>query len=187
MKFLIEEQIETRDMLVGSFIRHLKQDLAKVNNAFRFIQIESPILLDGGLAWVTGSILRKETAANVFAACNDILSVGAEVRYRLPLVLWEYGKIFEQNPYDRSYRERMTLELHVLYSNTTIVAYMPVVQKTINEMVTSYCGTPFPIVDLQLRTDFPGGNDIQVVIDMNVCVEQHENRKNGKPIPTAAG
>ena len=156
MNFLTQDQIEVRDMLAYSFTRQLRAALAKVNNAFRFIRIETPV--------------RRETVLNAFLVAQEILNVGAEIKHRLPLVLWEYGRILNVAGGPRWVGEQTQLEYHVLFSDTTVTPYLPILQETCLEMLSAACNTTSPLIRLQEKEGFAYGKAIEIVIDMNKCV-----------------
>lgn len=163
--FFSEEHIETRDMLVGQFTRHLKGVLAKVNNAFHFIRIETPTLIT--------SALRKQTAPNAVQTIADFLN-SHSVKYRLPLVIWEYGKVYTPS-------ERTHLEYQIFFSKTTATQYLPIIQESACHMLGG-CGEMSVITSLCERTDlWADGRQIEFIIDMDACAETYlENVNNGR-------
>jgi hypothetical protein len=201
-----ESEIETREMMVGFFTRRLSESLARVNNAFRFVRIETPILKPVSSGTVDGSpvhaifesagttpyILRQHTTRGCYSASWDILNPKANIKHKLPLVVWEHGKVFstDQDILRESYR----LEFHILYSKTTAMSYFPAVKDACVEMILRMCGPvtavawPEPISSTTIqstktaqilstireRDDFWGGKNLEVIIDTDYCVRAHQ-------------
>jgi len=191
-----EHQLETRDSLITYFTRYLGRELGKINSAFRFMRIETPILLPftvdkGKLQTVMirldneELVLRENTVTGAYEASLEILSGKTGPKQRLPIVIWQHGKIFER--VKGKIREAYRLEYQILYSKTTGMPYEPVIAHACSTMMTRQCGDmdekAVPgsfhgyakdnndlLVQVKQRDDFWAGNNIEVVIDMDHAV-----------------
>jgi hypothetical protein len=180
-----EQEIETREMLAAYFVRRLKLSLTQINNQFRFVRIETPVV-DSKHA------LRKEMASGTHAASRTLLNRNAEMKYKLPLVIWQQGKIFLPDGHD-GYRETTHLEFQLLFSNTTAVDYMPLVKQTCSTMLTiadavlerddsiMSCTTDDTLAQFVERSDLWYGKSIEIAIDMDACLLAfNENERYGR-------
>lgn len=191
-----EHQLETRDSLIAYFTRYLGRELGKINTAFRFMRIETPILLPytvdkGKLQTVMirldneELVLRENTVTGAYEASKEILSGKTGPKQRLPIVIWQHGKVFERikGKIHESYR----LEYQILYSKTTGMPYEPVIAQACSTMLIRQCGEMIEkvqpgafaghakdnsdlLVQVKQRDDFWAGNNIEVVIDMDRSV-----------------
>jgi hypothetical protein len=174
-----ELEIETRESLINNITRKLSMELTQVNSAFRFCRIETPILTDNKL--------RGSTIPESYVVARLILNGSLIGRQRLPIVIWQHGKIFTQTS-----EEIYTLEYHVLFSNTTGKDYRPLILQTCKAVLIKHCG---PIVQVSIsppqgflshdelrlqqgneqlalireRTDFWAGRNIEIVFNMDAC------------------
>ena len=121
-----EHELETRDSLIEYFTRNLRLELTRMNSAFRFVRIETPILVQDAL--------RSDMTMPAYNACVTLMNGFSAGKFRLPLVVWQYGKIFDDNS------ELCSLQYNVLYSKTTGMPYLPVILQTISMMLGKHCG-----------------------------------------------
>lgn len=191
-----EHQLETRDFLIQYFTRYLSRELGKINSAFRFMRIETPILLPysvdkGKLQTVfirlenEELVLRENTMTGAYEASREILSGKTVPKQRLPIVIWQHGKVFER--IKTKIRESYKLEYQILYSKTTGMPYEPVIAQACSSMLVRQCGemeekaepgvykgfiknTKDLLVQVKQRDDFWAGNNIEIVIDMDHAV-----------------
>lgn len=149
-------------MLVGLITRHLKDTLSKVNNGFRFIRVETP------LSHNHPPELRESTADYVAHLTKDVmLSIQHQ---KLPLVIWEYGKMF---PFSM---ECMSLEYQIFYSNTTATKYLPIVQE-VGAQILKLCDCDdAPIQSMRIEEregTFTEGRQIEFVLNMDLCASSY--------------
>jgi hypothetical protein len=188
---LDQNHLETRENLIRYFTRYLENELTKVNSAFRFIRIESPVLLADDRAAV-----RPTTVYGAHVAAKNLLDQKIGPKYKLPLVMWEYGKIFQT--FKKQVLETNVLTYNVLFSKTTGKDYVPVVVRSIKAMLRKQCGKIFSadesdcglsifshdsdevLVHIQERNDFTGGRDIEVVCFLDRCTEANIQFEFGK-------
>lgn len=194
MSFNDENELETRDNLIRYFTRYLQLELLKVNPAFRFFRIETPVLISG--------TLRNTTANGAYETSKELLNSKQGPKHRLPIVIWQYGKIFQV--VKKQTHEVNVLEYHILFSNTTATKYFPKVVRYGEVMLRKQCGKIIKAdedesvisilthdTDMELATlreqDFWGGKDIEICFDMDLCTKvniQHEFGKirRGAPV-----
>jgi hypothetical protein len=188
---LSQNHLDTRENLIRYFTRYFDLELTKVNQAFRFIRIESPVLLSDDR-----SAIRPTMAYGAYAAAKELLNTKIGPKFRLPLVCWEHGKIFQVGK--KTTTESYGLNYHVLYSKTTGTAYMPVIVRTWKTMLRKQCGKIFTadeddkgitlfahdsdeqLVHIQERTDFDGGKAIEVACNLDVCTKTNIHFEFGK-------
>jgi len=171
-----ETEIETREWLIRHITRFLSLELAKVNNAFRFVRIETPIVVPFS---VTGrhevaivlnsgqSMLRHSTLDGSYEASQELLRPESDIKFRLPLVIWQAGKVFRLEPF----RELHTLEYHLLYSNKTGMDYRPILQRAADGVVQHHCPlVSSSAVTIQERPGFWAGKCLELFFDLDQIV-----------------
>jgi hypothetical protein len=187
-----EHQLETRDSLIAYFTRYLARELGKVNSAFRFLRIETPIVLPytvdkGRLQTVQirledeQFVLRENTVTGAYDVTKDILSGKASPRQKLPIVVWQHGKIFSRTAVGIT--ESYHLEYQVLFSKTTGMPYDPIIMQAMTNMIFKQCGTvtesedgtiydstKHMIATIRHRDDFWAGKNIEVVVNIDTAV-----------------
>ena len=190
-----EHQLEVRDSLAIYFTRTLTRELNKINTAFRFMRIETPILLPFSVEPEKLQsvqirldneqlVLRENTLTGAYEVSKNILSGKAGPKQRLPIVIWQHGKVFER--INGKVIEKYNLEYQVLFSKTTGMPYEPVIAQACANMVVKQCGqvvedakpgifqvyaadTQDLLVTIRERDDFWAGKNIEVVLDMDQC------------------
>jgi hypothetical protein len=188
--FHYEDHLETRENLIRYFTRYLQMELTKVNPAFRFIRIESPVLLADDK-----SAIRPTTVYGAYSAAKELVDAKGS-KTKLPMVVWEHGKVFEINK--RHVTEFYVLEYHLLFSKTTGIKYMPVVLRSWKTMLRKQCGKIFTadeddsgitifchetdteLVRIRERDDYPGGKNIEMVCNLDVCAKANIQFEFGK-------
>jgi len=170
-----EHELENRDSLIDYFTRNLRLELTKMNSAFRFVRIESPILVD--------DTLRSDMTA---PACTTLLNGIPLGKYRLPLVIWQHGKVFFH--WD-NYVEFYSLQYNIIFSKTTGMAYLPTIMQNISTMIGKQCGPTIStsengietissasseklLVSIQEREIEVLGKSIEIKFDMDNCIVQ---------------
>lgn len=208
-----QHHLETRDSLVEYFTRCLERELGKINSAFRFMRIETPILLPftvdkGKLQTVQirldneELVLRQNTMTGAYEASKDILSGKAGQKHKLPIVVWQHGKVFEK--INGVLKEFYHLEYQVLFSKTTGMPYSPTIAQACVNMVYKQCGATHEVVkpesfityaednndllfSIRERDDFWAGKNIEVVLNLDHCtLASIRHEKQGKRKSLAA-
>jgi len=185
IQYVTEDQIENRNMLTQYFTRHLTDTLQNVNNAFRFVRIETPMVVphtDDNIRLSGQQSLRSDASKSVYAAAADLLSTGAKPRRKLPLVVWQTGTMFKLD--SGNFQEWRTLEYYVMYSGSTATAYRPIIQDACTQML-AMCGvrkendgssvlrsgrTGQSLVAITNPLPFWGGSRIELNFDLNACI-----------------
>lgn len=187
-----EHHLETRDHLAAYFNRFLQRELGKINPAFQFMRIESPILLPFSANRTKETvqirldnedlILRENTVTGAYEASRDILTGKAGTKKKLPIVVWQRGKIFERSK--GKVKEHYNLEFQILFSKTTGMPYDNVIAQSCQTMLGRQCGTILTtaspglihyateeshIALVRSRDDFWSGNNIEVAINLDAC------------------
>lgn len=148
-----EEEIHTRRMVFDYFVRNIKAALLNINQAWRFFECETPVLMP--LISVSESYdtedffnlddlaLRPETTYGSYEVAKRIL----EQKNRLPVCVYQQGKSF-RNEQDKALsnmrlKEFWQLEFQCLYSVNTANDYqsamLPILQD-IFERLLGQCG-----------------------------------------------
>lgn len=185
--FFTEEEIRLREVFASHFKASLEACLMAENPAFRFVQIEAPILTPSDQIaigygnddlWAFGDehlSLRPETTAGSYWAAKVLLDSYHVPKYRLPLVVWQHGKSFrrEQDQVMKNMRlkEFYQQEFQILFGETTANDYYAkIVEATrlaISEMI-GHCHSErsdrLPDYSTEttdiIRTEFAACNDI---------------------------
>jgi len=179
-----ENHLETREDLIRYFTRYLGMELSKVNSAFRLIRIETPTLVTSDKG-VSG--LRPNTALGAYVASRELLNTNIGSKLKLPLVLWEHGKVFVTQK--RQTKEFYVLCYNVLFSKTTGAKYMPGIVRCCETMLRKKCGrvfkadedetgisifnhdTDLELVHIKERADFWGGKNIEIAFQLDTCAK----------------
>jgi hypothetical protein len=144
-----EHELETRDSIIKYFTRYLGLRLTKINPAFRFVRIETPILLSLDIARKTQrSIeirlddqtlqLRTSTQSGALEAGHDFLNGKDGIKQKLPVVIWQHGKVF--NRLNGRIHETYSLEYQVLFSASTAASYREHLRTASESMLKKTCG-----------------------------------------------
>ena len=183
-----DNDLETRENLIRYFTRYLGLELNKMNPAFRFIRIETPILVRKTLRGESAPRLNMASAA--YDAAREFLTTKTGQKYRLPLVIWQHGKVFEL----KKTQEFYTLEYQILFSKTTGANYFPIVVRSCETMLRKQCGgvvrtdettgVSFFSDDFELATvkesEFWGGKSIGIVFRLDACTIANLQHEFGK-------
>lgn len=187
-----DNELETRENLTRYFTRYLSLELGKINPAFRFVRIETPALtlrktLRGEI-WTP----RQSMATAAFDAARALLEAKTGPKYRLPLVIWQHGKVVQ------SQSELYTLEYQILFSKTTGAKYFPIVVRTCETMLRKQCGRGFKadeddtgisifsqdgdqeLVHIKENNAFWGGKNIGIVFYLDTCTTVNIQHEFGK-------
>lgn len=154
--FWTEQEIERRNQLVDFCRSTLQYNLLQMNSAFQFVRIEAPILTPSSFInpnytsddvfMLNGLVLRPETTMGSYEAAKDLLSGFHDVKYRVPLVVWQHGKSFrneqEQPTKFMRLKEFYQLEFQILFSEKTGNDYYPGVVEAVRHMLQSFIGIP---------------------------------------------
>jgi len=155
--FWSEEEIRIRNMFVSHMVSAVQNCLLSMNQAFKIIQCEAPILTPKELinsGYSGGDIfsadypfaliaLRPETTMGSYAYAKHILSSYHKPNYKLPICVWQHGKSFrkEQDQPTKFMRlkEFYQLEFQILFSKSTSKDYYPeiveAVKKNLSELL----------------------------------------------------
>jgi hypothetical protein len=168
--FFIESHLEARENLIRYFARFLELQLLKVNPAFRFVRIETPVL---------SPLLRSSSTKAAYEVSRELLTSKVGPKYKLPIVLWQHGKIFH------AHTEEYVLEFQILFSKTTGAKYFPLVVRSCITSLRKQCGKVFTadedasgvsifaqdgdleLVHIRERTDFWGGKCIEITFHLD--------------------
>lgn len=213
--FWTEEEIRIREMMLDYFVAQIKLALKSQNAAFEFVRIEAPLLTPdelinpnygnedvfktiAGAECNSGLTLRPETTMGTYAYIPILLNKHNKPKYRLPLVVWQYGKSFrnEQDQPTKFMRlkEFYQLEFQVVVSETTMNDYsiglVPEVTRIISDLIgechvadsdrlPDYSERTLDVVctknDMEVcsiskRTDCEQGKVLEIAIGMDRCV-----------------
>lgn len=154
LMFWTEEEIRLRNQMVAHFRAAMEECLLAENAAFRFVQIEAPLLtpvnlIDPGYTsenvWAFGEdqlALRPETTMGSYAAAKHLLSGYHVPKYKLPLVVWQHGLSFrrEQDQVVKNMRLKQfhQMEMQILFAETTKNDYYPVVVSAVRRFISEF-------------------------------------------------
>lgn len=160
--FWNEEEIELRNMFVKYLRNCINDNLKRLNNAFEFIQVDTPLLIPESflntnysgedvyfLDEVNGGdlMLRPETTIGSYLAALDLLNTHNERKIRLPFCVWQHGKSFrreqDQELKHMRLKEFYQLEFQILYAASTVNDYskilIPRVCRAISHLIGKEC------------------------------------------------
>lgn len=146
--FWSQEEIETRNMFVEHMVSAVRKSLLSMNQAFKMIQCEAPILTpiqeinknystedfyavpeDSKSVGPISLTLRPETTMGSYAYARHILSGYHVPKFKLPICIWQHGKSFrkEQDQPTKFMRlkEFYQLEFQILFAANTANDYYP--------------------------------------------------------------
>ena len=153
LMFWSETEIKLRKMFEEHIVSELQQYCLIINPAFKFIQVEAPILTPAHLLLNnytkdevftvsdTKLALRTETTMGSYAYADFLLSHQQVYKPRLPLVVWQHGKSFrnEQDKTTKNMRlkEFYQLEFQILYSIITANDYTGKIKDKIQSIISN--------------------------------------------------
>lgn len=153
--FWDREQIRLRRVFEEHFLSAIERCLVAQNKAFRFFQIEAPLLTprdkinpnytDEDIYALDNLALRPETTMGSYAYAEWLLNSHQKVQ--LPICVWQHGKSFrrEQDQPTKFMRlkEFYQQEFQIIYSPTTAKDYsaelIPVVANVISRAINFDC------------------------------------------------
>lgn len=152
LMFWSEEEIRVRNMIVEHMVSAVNRCLLSMNQAFKMIQCEAPLLTPKSLIdemyaenayHVDTQMLRPETTMGSYAYARHILSGYNDPKYKLPICVWQHGKSFrkEQDQPTKFMRlkEFYQLEFQILFAASTANDYYPTIveaiKKALNELL----------------------------------------------------
>jgi hypothetical protein len=133
-------------------------------------------------------------APAAFDAAREFLESKTGPKYRLPLVIWQHGKVFE---IERS-QEIYSLEYQILFSKTTGARYFPIIVRSCETMLRKQCGKIFradedensislflydgdlELAHIRENSDFWGGKNIGIVFNLEPCTTVNLQYEFGK-------
>lgn len=151
LHFWSEQEISVRNMIVDFIKNHLQLNLVKINQAFKFIQCEAPVLTP--IEFINKSytnedyyqvneklVLRPETTMGSYIYAKNLIKNN---KVKLPIVVWQHGKSFrkeQDQPFSKiKLKEFNQLEFQIIYSNATKDDYyskiIPIVLESINLII----------------------------------------------------
>lgn len=134
-----EHALNTRERIIKYFTQSLFADLTQINPAFRMFRVE---------------------ARNLIEAAEDILKGKQGPKHRLPLIVWQHGKV----------NETYCLECLLVYSKGTVAAYGNTTAQVCKRIFSKECG-PFLGQMYTIReTEHPIGLCIEIVVNMDQVV-----------------
>ena len=151
LPFWSEREIRHRNWISSSFYEEIKSVLLNLNSAWKFFQIEAPILTPVDLinpnytpndVWMQeriGSapqtVLRPETTPGSYAFAENLL----RMQYKLPLVVWQIGKSFrrenDQVLKNCRFKEFYQQEFQCLYTSDSKCDYQKEMMEPIRKTI----------------------------------------------------
>lgn len=213
-------QIQLRRMFEDYLVGAVSNCLKIQNRAFNIVQVEAPLLTPR--AFINKNytdedmycfeapngdefVLRPETTMGSYQALEDYLNPHNEMKYRLPLCIWQHGKSFrrEQDQPTKFMRlkEFYQLEFQIAYSPTTANDYAESVIPAVHEALQDLLGfctiepsdrlpdysestmdiicnkSRMEVCSISKRKDFPGAKILEVAIGTDRCVYNFINKK----------
>lgn len=137
--FWSEEEIRIRNMFVEHMVSAVRRSLLSMNQAFKLVQCEAPILTPSSeinpnysvddFYMVDQLALRPETTMGSYAYARHILSGYHDPKFKPPICVWQHGKSFrrEQDQPTKFMRlkEFYQLEFQILFAANTSNDYYP--------------------------------------------------------------
>jgi glycyl-tRNA synthetase len=137
--FWSEEEIRIRNMFVEHMVSAVRRSLLSMNQAFKLVQCEAPILTPSSEINLNYSVddfymvdqlaLRPETTMGSYAYARHILSGYHDPKFKPPICVWQHGKSFrrEQDQPTKFMRlkEFYQLEFQILFAANTYNDYYP--------------------------------------------------------------
>jgi glycyl-tRNA synthetase len=137
--FWSEEEIRIRNMFVEHMVSAVRRSLLSMNQAFKLVQCEAPILTPSSEINLNYSVddfymvdqlaLRPETTMGSYAYARHILSGYHDPKFKPPICVWQHGKSFrrEQDQPTKFMRlkEFYQLEFQILFAANTSNDYYP--------------------------------------------------------------
>ena len=137
--FWSEEEIRIRNMFVEHMVSAIRRSLLSMNQAFKLVQCEAPILTPSNeinpnysvddFYMVDQLALRPETTMGSYAYARHILSGYHDPKFKPPICVWQHGKSFrrEQDQPTKFMRlkEFYQLEFQILFAANTSNDYYP--------------------------------------------------------------
>lgn len=213
--FWSQEEIELRKMFEQYFSINILNILRQQNSAFTMIQIEAPLLTpfelinknytEEDLYTFNDLVLRPETTMGSYVVAKQFLSPYNEVKFKLPLIIWQHGKSFrkEQDQPTKFMRlkEFYQLEFQIIYGlntqNDYTIKLFPEMQKMVSniigecrleqsdrlpdyseETVDIICNNSnMEICSMSKRKDFEGYKVLEIAIGTDRCIYNFKNKK----------
>jgi glycyl-tRNA synthetase len=157
--FWNNEEIKARNMIAGYLVEVIGQNLQAQNPAWRFYQVEAPILTpynmidsqytDDDIYRVDEALaLRPETTMGSYQVAKFLLSNHSGTK--LPFCVWQLGKSFrkeQDQPLTKMrLKEFYQMEFQCLYSPTTAKDYAPELIQAVCQGIEVFLG-PCTVVD----------------------------------------
>jgi len=163
--FWSEEEIKLRDMFRDYFTDRIRDFLLGENTAWRFVQVEAPLLTPRSLintnytnedVWVQENgetleelVLRPETTPGSYAYAQYLLN--SHQGFKPPLVVWQAGKSFRretEQPYKHMrLKEFYQQEFQCIYTVDTMNDYHSACLEPVRKMIAAMVHLPTRIVD----------------------------------------
>jgi glycyl-tRNA synthetase (class II) len=152
--FWTEKDILLKKYFEDIITIELKEFLLKINSAFRFVKCDAPLFIPNEYInknyneeYIykqnnTDISLRPETTAGSYEYAKKILNNYNDIRYKLPLVVYQHNKSFRREQ-DKTFcnmrlKEFYQLEYQVIFSDTTKNDYFDPIVNFINDIITKY-------------------------------------------------
>lgn len=165
LMFWTEREIRLRRVMADHFRASLQEALLAINPAWRFVEVESPLLTPTPLinpnyteedVWFqtvaehsTPLVLRPETTPGSYRAAQHLLD--SQQGYKLPLVVWQAGKSFrrEQDQVTKNMRlkEFYQQEFQCVYTVDTAADYHSSVLEPVRQMIAEMVRLPTRLVE----------------------------------------
>jgi glycyl-tRNA synthetase len=172
LRFQREEDIQLRRMFTDYFTLKMKAALWAMNKAWRFTEIEAPLLTPRALinpnytsadVWIqeqttpdeTELVLRPETTPGSYAAMVHLMR---EEAWQPPFVVYQTGKSFRREQEQPSkhcrFKEFYQQEFQCLYTRDTMNDYHTEIQEPVRQMIQDMVHLPTRVVPSDRLPDY---------------------------------
>lgn len=209
--FWSEEEIRVRNMFVDHMVAAMRRSLLSMNQAFKMIQVEAPVLMPKHLVSESystsdyfacidpGLSLRPETTMGSYVYAKHLLSGYNDPKFKLPICVWQHGKSFrkEQDQPTKLMRlkEFYQLEFQILFASSTLNDYYPQVVMDVCSALSELLGKCDVIPSDRLpsysdqTTDVIFSEELSKVLEgMEICsISRRKDFEGARNIEVAIG
>jgi len=154
LMFWDEKEILLKEFFEKMLTMELKECLMKMNSAFRFVKVDAPLFIpkelinenytkdDVFLQNFDDLALRPESTKSSYVYAKHLLNVHNEIKYRLPLVVYQHNKSFRKEQ-DKTLsnmrlKEFYQIEYQIFFSKNTNNDYYPQILECCLNYVNRY-------------------------------------------------